>query len=69
MADINTSIQLLESLIRAIEKLTGKLDILVGGVFGIYIIMLILKWREYFMMKKFKKEIKQEIASIKRKRK
>jgi hypothetical protein len=38
--------------------------VLVGGVFGIYLIILYLKWREYIILKKLMSDIQKDIHTI-----
>lgn len=64
MPAINASVELIQPVSYVVGSLTSFLYVLLGGVVGIYVIMLLLRWSEIVMMKKFMKEIKKEISSI-----
>ncbi len=68
MVDINTTLstglQQFEPLILTIQSLVGAVKVLVGGVFGIYLILLIMKWRETKILIKNVASIKSELSAI-----
>jgi hypothetical protein len=47
-----------------IGTLVNAIKVLVGGVFGIYLIMLYLRWREYVIVRGLLTEIKQDLHTI-----
>jgi uncharacterized membrane protein YgaE (UPF0421/DUF939 family) len=61
LVDINaTAIPLIEP----IGTIVNTVKVFVGGMFGIYIISVYLRWREYYMMKRILTEIKQNLREI-----
>ena len=55
-----------QQVISSVQGLMATISILVGGVFGIYVVLLILRWREYKMMRKIMTEIKNDLKSIRK---
>lgn len=53
-------IGILEPIFTNIQGMFGTLKYLIGGVFGVYIILAIIRYFEYRMLKKTLKEIKHE---------
>ncbi len=48
----------------SIDSLVNTIKVLVGGVFGIYLIILYLKWREYVVLKKMLIDIRRDLRVI-----
>ena len=66
MADINTTIPLIDPLVKHISTLMSTLSVLVGGIFGYYVISFIVR---LVYMKKSRnelREIKEDIRLIKK---
>ncbi len=61
MVDINTTLQ---PLISQIEPLMKTVSVLVGGVFGLYLISLYIRWKEYLLVSRLLKEIRRDIKAI-----
>ena len=61
MADINAT---LIPLTGPIKGMLNTFKVLVGGVFGIYVLMLIVNIRQYFMLKKFKNLMNNKLDSL-----
>ena len=68
MVDINTTLstglQQFEPLVLTIQSLVGAVKVLVGGVFGVYVILLVMKWRETKLLMKNVASIKHELTAI-----
>ena len=62
MTDFNAS---LLPFAEPVANIMGTLKVLVGGVFGLYVILFVIKLREYFVLKKGLKDIKIELADLK----
>ena len=62
-----------EPLINIISRIRGALEILVGGIFGIYLILIVLRWLEYkkvvSLLVKMSKEIHELNENLTRKKK
>jgi len=63
--DINTSIQsILNPIISTTESLTGLLKILFGGLFGLYLITVIMRFYEIRSLKKLMNDMRNEIKNL-----
>ncbi len=62
--DINTTLFLIDPITSSIQQFVHTLEILVGGVFGIYLIIVILKWIEERRMKKIFTMMHNELERI-----
>lgn len=58
MAELNST---LFPFLGEIGTLVNTIKVLVGGVFGIYLIILYLKWREYVVLKKMLTDIRRDL--------
>ncbi|MFH1848683.1 MAG: hypothetical protein ABH879_00690 [archaeon] len=63
--DVNSTAPIFLYLGEKIGFVANIIRILVGGVFGIYVIMLILRWKEYRQMVKLMTEIRDDIRVLK----
>jgi hypothetical protein len=61
MADLNAT---LLPVLEPIHSVLNTVRLLVGGVFGIYVIMLYFRWREYVVMKKILKDIREHVHAL-----
>ena len=61
MADVNTT---LIPFAGPIASIMGTLKVLVGGVFGLYVILFIVKVREYVMLRTNLKRIRIELDAL-----
>jgi hypothetical protein len=52
-----------------IGTFVNTLKVFVGGVFGIYLIILYIRWREYALLRKMYRELKRDIRAIAKKQK
>ena len=59
-----TNIPLLAALIDAIRTLIQSLQWLVGGVFGLYLILIYLRWRESRTVARILREIRDDIKLL-----
>ena len=67
MVDVNSTIQLLSPLITPIQNLLNILKVTVGGIFGLYVILVYLKWRESRLMNKYLESIAKDLKAITKK--
>jgi hypothetical protein len=58
------SIPILAALVDKIRMFIESVQWLVGGMFGLYLILLFLKWREARMVGKILKEIRDDIKVL-----
>ena len=47
-----------------IGTLVNTVKVLIGGMFGVYLIILYLRWKEYVVMKRMLGEIRQDIREL-----
>ena len=64
MADINAS---LIPLAGPIASIFNTLKVIVGGVFGLYVILIIFRIKEYFFVRKTLTAVKKEVEELSRK--
>jgi len=69
MANITNFTQALEPLGNLVGNMVNVFSVLVGGVFGIYVLMLILRIYEIKYIRKRFDILEKEIKSLKRKKK
>jgi len=63
--DINsTLLPILTTVLDPIESLVKKMELLVGGVFGLYLIGLYIRWKEYSVLSKAIRDMRHEIRVI-----
>ena len=67
MTDVNTTLPLIEPFGEMIKNITSILSVLLGGVFGVYLLILVLRWRELFMMKKLRNDMNAKMTIIEEK--
>ena len=58
------TVMLLEPLTNSIEFLVNTVQLFVGGIFGIYLILVILKWKEARDLKRIMKSVKDELVLL-----
>lgn len=61
---INETATVFSTLLDFMTKVTGTLKVLVGGVFGLYIILLFVKWVEYKKLVRLLVGIKKEMRDL-----
>ena len=57
-------IPLLEPLTKTIASVYGIVQVAVGGMFGLYVLLVILRWKEARDIKKLMGEIKDQIKGL-----
>ena len=67
MVDVNSTIQLLAPIIAPIQGLLNILKVTIGGVFGLYVILIYLRWRESRVMNKYLESIVIDLKAITKK--
>ena len=65
--DINATIPVLQPMINTINYLVNIIQLMVGGIFGIYIILVVLRWRESRKINKILEEIRDDIKALRKK--
>jgi hypothetical protein len=65
MALNDSLLTIIEPIITSTQSLVGFLKIVFGGIFGLYIVLVILRWHEIRMLRMITTEIKKEVGSIK----
>ncbi len=54
----------LEPIISGIQNAVGFMQIALGGIFGLYLLLVILKWWESRKLVKIMKDIREEVRGI-----
>ncbi len=62
--DVNATIQALEPIIGPLNHLMGVLQYLVGGIFGLYLILVILRWYESRRLATLMRDVKSELKAL-----
>jgi len=63
--DVNSTIPaILEPLAQTIQSFVNVVQFLVGGIFGLYLIFLILRWREARELRKLMQEVRDELKCL-----
>ena len=57
--------QILEPVISVITEAVGIMQILLGGLFGLYLLLVILKWWESRKLVKIMKDIRADVREMK----
>ena len=60
----NETAILASPIVSPIAKIFAVLQGLIGGLFGLYLILMILKWKEYKQLVKIMKEIRHELKML-----
>ena len=61
MVDLNAT---LVPILGPVGAFVKTISVLVGGVFGIYLLLLYLRWREYWMMRRVLMDIRKDMHKI-----
>lgn len=67
MVDVNSTIELLSPIIAPIHGLLDVLTVTVGGIFGLYVILIYLRWRESRIMNNHLINIGNDLKAIAKK--
>ena len=65
--DINQTIPFFDPLVNTIGMFVGTIRLLVGGIFGLYLILVYLRWREYRILTRLMREMRNEMAALNQK--
>ena len=66
VVDINATLPAaLDPLINTIKFLMNILSVFVGGIFGIYLILIILRWKEARDVRRLLKEMRDDLKELK----
>jgi len=65
MVDLNSTVPfILEPVAGSIQSFVNIVQLFVGGLFGLYLILVILRWIEARQLKKLMKEMKDELRLL-----
>ena len=64
-ANLTDSLGAIVPLINTMELVMGFVKLFIGGVFGLYILLLIVKWLESRKVKKILKKVSEDMEDIK----
>ncbi len=67
MADLNVTLATVHSIGTTVSTILTSVKILVGGVFGLYLIILLVRWHEYSLTKSMLREIDDRLITIEKK--
>ncbi|MBI2208780.1 hypothetical protein HYU50_04775 [Candidatus Woesearchaeota archaeon] len=67
MADLNTTVAFLTPYYSTVEQLIGTISLLVGGIFGIYLVILAIRLIYLKKTFEFYKQIKNDMARLEQK--
>lgn len=66
VVDINATLPAaLDPLVNTIKFLMNILSVFVGGIFGIYLILIILRWKEARDVRRLLKEMRDDLKELK----
>jgi len=58
----------LEGLAHSLNSVVNIAQVLVGGIFGLYVILIILRWHEARTLKRLMKEVRDELRKLNKKK-
>ena len=61
MVELNSTIF---PILGPIGTFVNTVKVFVGGVFGVYLIILYIRWKEYLLLRRMYKELKSDIGAI-----
>jgi len=61
---ILAEVPFLSPVFESIHNIIESLQWLVGGMFGLYLILIFLRWREAYMVKKVLSEIRKDLREL-----
>tara|TARA_Y100000034_G_scaffold20758_2_gene23819 strand:- start:6486 stop:6767 length:282 start_codon:yes stop_codon:yes gene_type:complete len=64
MADLNATLQILEPIIGPLNQFIGIIQYLVGGIFGLYLILVILRWYESRRLASMMRDVKDQLVAL-----
>ena len=64
MVEASTALAILENVSLPIKNIVGILYTLVGGVFGLYLILLFMRFKEYRTLRKILTDIRHDLRSL-----
>jgi len=67
MVDLNSTVSFLTPYYSTVEQIIGTISLLVGGIFGIYLIILVIRLIYLKKTFDFYKEIKADMARLEKK--
>ena len=67
MADLNATIAFLTPYYSSVEQVIGAISLLVGGIFGVYVIILVIRLIYLKKTFDFYKQIKNDMARLEQK--
>jgi len=67
MADLNATISFLTPYYSTVEQIIGTISLFVGGIFGIYLIILVIRLIYLKKTFEFQKRVKNDMARLEKK--
>lgn len=64
MPDINSTVQALEPILGPLNQFIGIIQYLVGGIFGLYLILVVLRWYESRRLVRLMKDVRIELEKL-----
>jgi hypothetical protein len=64
LGGVNATMQIVDPLVQSVRFLVGFLNIILGGIFGVYLIMAYINWKKSRDIIKLLRDIKLEIKHI-----
>ena len=64
LVDVSSLIDVTNLFGATVQAIVNKINFLVGGIVGLYIILILLRWREYRTVRKLLIDVKEEIRDL-----
>ena len=64
LGGVNATMQIVDPLVQSVRFLVGFLNIILGGIFGVYLIMAYINWKKSRDIVKLLRDIKSEIKQV-----
>ena len=71
VVDINsTLVPIVESsIVQGLGKILGTVSIAIGGIFGLYLVLIFLRWKESRDVRRLLSEIREDLKELKNRKK
>jgi hypothetical protein len=64
LGGVNATMQIVDPLVQSVRFLINFLNIILGGIFGVYLIMAYINWKKSRDIVKLLRDIKSEIKQV-----
>jgi len=64
MTDLNATIPILDPMLSLLQGIMRTAEIIVGGIFGLYVILIVLRWYEARQTKKLLKKLNNTVKEM-----